>query len=311
MEFEKYHKIKRLGDDENKEIFKNPEDDIVIQEKIDGANFRFYVTEKGQLIFGSRTQQLTSNEGEDTNVSKNFKKCVEFVRETLKDKNLNNFKNLIFYGECCVCHTLVYDWTKMPPFLGFDIRDSTTGEYLNYSLTSMAYKELGLEMVPLISIIKAKDVELPLRDEYVPDSKYASMSSKDTKAEGIVFKNYDKQLFAKFVRDAFKEKNGRVFGGSPKYNKIDDTDNAEFIFKYVTNSRIEKLILKKIDEGNLLSMKLMGSLIMETYLDIIEEEWREILTSNWKLDFKGLRKRVAPRVRGVLETMIENNIVLK
>ena len=57
-------------------------------------------------------------------------------------------------------------------------------------------------------------------------------------------------------------------------------------------------------------MKLMGVLIKNTYMDIIEENWKEILTSNWKLDFKGLRKQIAPRVRAVLEQMIENNIIL-
>ena len=106
---------------------------------------------------------------------------------------------------------------------------------------------------------------------------------------------------------SFKEKNGKVFGGSPKYNKVDDTNNADFIFKYVTNARIEKLIMKEIDNGERLGMELMGTLIKNTYLDIIEEEWREIMTSNWKLDFKKLRKNIAPRVRGVLSQVVQNN----
>lgn len=306
MEFEKYHKIKRFGDDENKDIFINPDDTIYIEEKIDGGNFRFYITKEGTIIFGSRTQQLTSNEGEETNVAKNFRRTVDFVREKLKDKDLTSYSGKIFYGEACHKHTINYDWDKIPPFLGFDIKDTTIGEYLEYEERSRLFRNLELPMVPLIKIVKASEIK-SVTDDDVPISGYSLESAKDRQAEGIVFKNYERQIFAKYVRDAFKEKNAEMFGGSPKYNKIDDTNNAEFIFKYVTNPRIEKLIFKFVDEGKPLDMTIMGDLIRQTYMDIIEEEWREILTSNWKLDFKNLRKSIAPRVRAVLQQVMVNN----
>lgn len=313
MEFEKYHKLKRLGDDENKDIFANPNDVIHIQEKIDGGNFRFYVS-NGKVIFGSRTREL--EETEDN--AKNFRKCIEFIREKLAGKDLTEYEGLIFYGECCVKHTISYNWDKIPPFLGFDIKgiisesweEETKRGYLPHDVTKEYFEELKLPMVPLIDIVSSREISLPITDDLVPKSVYSLDSAEDQKAEGIVFKNYDKQIFAKYVRDAFKEKNAKAFGGSPKYNKVNDTDNAEFVFKYVTNARIEKLVLKQLDDGEKLSMKLMGTLIKSTYLDIIEEEWKEILTSNWKLDFKNLRKLCAPRVRAVLEQMIENNLIL-
>jgi hypothetical protein len=304
MEFEKYHKLKRLGDEENKDIFSYPEDEIIIQEKIDGANFRFYI-QNGKIIFGSRTREI----GEEPNgdEDKNFRRAIEYVREQINDKDLSKYEGLIFYGENCVRHTMAYDWESIPPFLGFDIKTETG--YLHYSNVETIFNELGLEIVPLLDRVYAKDIELPITDTHVPISKYASPSSEDQQAEGIVFKNYDKQIFGKYVRDKFKEMNSKVFGGSPKYNKVDDTDNSEFVFKYVTNARIEKLILKEIDNGEKMSMKLMGTLIKNTYLDIIEEEWKDILTSNWKLDFKKIRKNIAPRVRAVLEQMIDNNLI--
>ncbi|MFW5794701.1 MAG: RNA ligase family protein [Bacillota bacterium] len=312
MEFEKYHKVKRLGGDENKLIFSDHNDEIVIQEKIDGGNFRFYIQDD-KVIFGSRTRELDETQEH----VKNFRRCIEFVRSKLKGKDLSDYNGLIFYGECCVKHTISYDWDKIPPFLGFDIKgiislswekDKKYG-YLPYDVTKEYFEELDLPMVPTIKVCKASEIDVPITDDSVPISEYALESSQDKKAEGIVFKNYDKQIFAKYVRDAFKEKNSKVFGGSPKYNKVDDTNNAEFIFKYVTNYRIEKIILKKLDDGNSLTMELMGELIRDVYLDVIEEEWREILTSNWKLDFKKLRRICAPRVRAVLEQMIENNYI--
>lgn len=300
--FEKYHKLKRLGDDENKELFSDPDAIIVIQEKIDGGNFRFYVQD-GKIIFGSRTRVL-----DETNENiKAFKRTIDYVRTQIGDKDLSEYEGLIFYGEACHKHTISYDWDKIPPFLGFDIKNEE--EYLAQPICEKMFDNLGLEMVPLIDVVCVKELTLPITDEHVPISKYASVSAQDQKAEGIVCKDYDRQIFGKYVRDVFKEKNSATFGGNPKYNKVDDTDNAEFVFKYCTNARIEKLILKKLDEGESMSMKLMGTLIKETYLDIIEEEWKEILTSNWKLDFKNLRKSIAPRVRGVLEQMIENNYI--
>lgn len=61
MTFSKYVKIKQLGDEENENIFAEPEDEIVIQEKIDGANFRFMIKD-GKIIFGSRTRELIEND---------------------------------------------------------------------------------------------------------------------------------------------------------------------------------------------------------------------------------------------------------
>lgn len=306
MEFKKYDKIFTIGHEENKDIFSNPEDEIVIQEKIDGGNFRFYITEEGKIIIGSRTQQLTNDEGEDTNIHKMFVRCANFVREKLSGKELNKYSRLIFFGENCVKHTINYDWDRMPLFLGYDIYSFSLGKYLDYYDIKKIYDELGLEIVPLIAIKKVNEIG-KIDESMIPVSKYALQSSKEQKAEGLVFKNYNKQLFSKIVLNEFKEKNAEVFGGSPKYNKDGDTNNADFIFKYCTNPRIEKIIFKELEKGKNLDMVLMGTIIKEVYLDIITEEWMEILTSNWILDLKKCRQLIAPRCRAVLQQMIINN----
>ena len=307
MEFEKYHKVKRLGDLENKDIFLCPDDEIIVEEKIDGANFRFYINQERIPIFGSRTQQITSDEGENKDVAKGFTRCIEYVRNALKDKNLEEYKGFIFYGECCIKHTINYDWEKIPPFLGFDIKNEQG--YLHFSQKDMIFNSLGLSQVPLVGRFYAREIlETGVNDSIVPISEYALPSAIDRKAEGVVFKNYDKQIFAKYVRDAFKEKNAEVFGGNPKYNKIDDTNNQELVFKYCTNARIDKHIFKLIDEGHELNMKLMQYLPKNVYVDIMEEEWREILIeSKWKIDLKNLNKTITKRCLAVLQQVITNN----
>ena len=43
MTFHKYHKIKLLGNEDNQGILSDPDDDIIIEEKMDGGNFRFMI----------------------------------------------------------------------------------------------------------------------------------------------------------------------------------------------------------------------------------------------------------------------------
>lgn len=303
--FKKYTKIKILGDEENKDIFSNPKDEIIIEEKIDGANFRFMITKEGNIIFGSRTQQLTSDEGEDTNVEKNFRRCVEFIREKWNNLKYDgtNLSHLIFYGENMVKHTMNYDWEKIPPYLGFDIYDITENEYVDGYHKQMIFEQIGLETVPIIKICKAKEIT-KIEDNSVPESKYASISSQDRQAEGIVFKNYDKQIFAKYVREKFKEKNKEVFGGGKKFAK---TDDEYFCAVYCTNARIDKCIFKLVDEGKKLDMSIMGDLLNMVYKDIWEENWNEISFSKRKIDLLNLKKLVSKRCLEVLKQSIVNN----
>jgi len=318
FEFEKYHKIKRSGDDENKDIFTSPEDEIIIEEKLDGANFRFHINKNGKVIFGSRNQQLTSNEGEDTNITKNFKRCVEFVRESLRGVSKEYLKDLIgliFYGETMIKHTMSYNWDIIPSFLGFDIK-SNTG-YLDYDLKKAIFNNLGLEIVPLVWRGKVNELssflgndEGKIVDNHIGITKYPPISNPKTLCEGWAIKNYNKQIFMKVVRDKFKEANSATFGGNPKYNKVDDTINSVLVFKFCTNARIEKMILKLQDEGHKLEMKLMGTLPKRVYADVVEEEWKYIVYSKKKVDFSALNKMMTKRCLAVLKQTIENNVII-
>lgn len=306
MTFKKYSKIKHLGHEENKDIFIDPTDDIVIQEKMDGANFRFMLKD-GQVIFGSRTQEL--HEDKDHKYAKNFARCIEYVRKNIKLKSKEELMSsigLIFYGECMVKHTMDYDWDDIPPFLGFDVFNPDINGYS--SQAKEYFDVLGLQSVPHIKIVKAGDIK-EITDKDVPCSWYAVPNSKDQQAEGIVFKNYSKQIFAKYVRDKFKEENAEVFGGNPKYNKVGDTDDNKLAHMYCTNPRIDKQIFRLLDEGKPLSMELMHYLPNNVYNDIMEEHWRDITHNKkkYKVDFKKLHLIITRRCLAVLRQVITNN----
>ncbi len=295
MEFEKYHKIKLLGDEDNKGIFDDPDDEIIIEEKVDDGNFRFMIKD-GQLIFGSRTSELDENNGN----LKAFHRCIEYVRKNV-DGSVYNLDGFIFYGECMIKHTMDYDWEKIPPYLGFDIKSE--GKYLGYEDKCNFFANLGLIVVPLIDRVKAKSIK-EFTDENVPKSVFASPSSKDQQAEGVVIKNYKKQLFSKYVRAKFKEKSIETFGGGRKWATDDE---GRIVAIYCTNARIDKMIFKLVDEGVKLEMPMMEHLPKRVIGDIFEECWKEICYSSWSINFKTIRKKITSRCLHVLQQVIVNN----
>lgn len=301
--FHKYVKIKQLGSEENQNIFLDPDDEIVIQEKVDGANFRFMI-HKGRLIFGSRTQQLTSDEGEDVNVQKGFKRAVDYVRKGVEDSNLKieEYEHFIFYTECMVPHSIHYDWERTPAVLGYDIFNLETERFINYEQAKILYEHLGIPFVPIIRVCKAREIK-GITDDDVPKSQFY-----EGPAEGIVMKNYHAQLFAKYVTDKFKEVNKATFGGSKKWARDDE---EKIVMMYCTNARIDKTVFKLADEGHPISMELMRFLPKAVTTDIFEENWQEILLASYKIDTKKIRRLISHRCLAVLKQVIALNAINK
>jgi hypothetical protein len=307
-EFKTYPKIFRVGHKENESIFHDDEDIIIIEEKIDGANFRFILND-GKIIFGSHRQQIVSDIGAKTNVHKNFIKVIKYIEDTYNinktfwDTHLNN--KYIFYGEATFKHTLEYNWKTIPLFLGFDIYDIINEKFLKNDEKRITFCKMGIVNVPLIIECCAK--ELTLDEDIIPISYYAPITNINQLAEGVVCKNYNKQIFCKYVQEKFKEKNQEVFGLTKKQAK-QLNDEELLVATYCTNARIDKIIFKMIiDKNVILNMSLLGELIKKTYEDIIEENWHEILVSNWTINFKSVRKLVAKRCLEVLKICIINN----
>jgi hypothetical protein len=298
MTFRTYPKIKTLGNEENADIFLSPEDQIVIQEKMDGANFRFMKSSEGYLMFGSRTQMLQENG--DHQYQKAFNQAISFIKSKLDSRLDEVPSGLIFFGENMVRHTLDYQWDKIPRFLGFDIYIIAEERFMPFQDAERLYIKLGLPTVPVLQVTQAKHITA-WTDDHVPNSAYAPH-----KAEGVVFKNYDKGIFAKFVRQEFKEKNADVFGNASV--KHADGEEAKFVAAYCTNARIDKAIFKLVDEGNKLELPLMKLLPNRVWTDIWEEEWRDITNGVMKsIDFKEARRKITKRCLAVLQQVIANN----
>jgi hypothetical protein len=306
MAFKKYIEIERLGHEDTQELLNHSEDTIVIEEKVDGGNGCFWQEDDG-VHFGSRNRDLTL-EGD----KKAFQMYQELLRKHLTDLETQGIKlnpDYYYYIEWMQKHTINY--TNIPPYIGFDIRLKRSiegigaGLFLGREGREQEFNRLKIENIPLIWKGKVSELKKLSLMELIPKSKYYGGF-----AEGIVIKNYcrkhlreNHQLYAKLVREEFKEDNKAVFGSVR--SKV--TDTQKIIKQYVTDARIKKMILKFINEENKpLTKELMKELPRRVIKDMLEEEISTISQDYSFLDFKEIRG-VVPKMcyRVLCEVMNE------
>lgn len=264
---EKYNKIKRVGHSENKELFDYPHDEVVITEKLDGANGRMWL-EDGKIIFGSRN---VNNIGEDSP----FGEYVKYLKDKLNPNDLD--QDYIYIGEFMKKHTLSYP-DDIEPVIFYDILYKDNGTPIDYSVAMDEFDRLGLEYVEPSFVGRLKDVKDDL-DGFLEKSSY-----RDGKPEGIVIKNYGRTnkygrpLFAKKVNKDFKEKHNASFkdDGGKKRSKV--FNQMKYLSdKYITEARIRKMIFKLRDEKDMeINRSMMNYLIPMVIEDALDEEIVEI-----------------------------------
>lgn len=317
----KYDKIKRLGHDQNKRILENPDDQIIIKEKLDGANFRWTFNEDGEPVFGSKNVEYTIDGEPDysENVDGRFTDAIEHVRETIKQEEFvpsTKLQHLTFFGENMVSHSLEYEWEEVPQVIGFDIYDHTKEEWLSVAEAHLLFEKLGIETAPILMSTTAEEVKRKHKENDdrfpIPESHY-----RDGKGEGVVIINTDRDepdlngfnYRAKLVTEEFKEKHKKATGANQSKEAIHGHEKA--VSKFCTDGRIRKHIHKMEDEGRELGMELMANqnssdgLPIRVAKDIVEEEYNSFVTSNWKVDFKNFRSLVADRCVYVLRQEVQ------
>jgi len=306
----KYPKIRYPTDDEAEGVFASG--DVIIQEKLDGGNFRFthednldeeYQTSDRDIVFGSRNVEYKHLRDE----SNQFSHPMRYIRNAVDpsamlDLQAEHGGALTFFGEAMVPHTLEYDWEETPGFVGFDVYHEANERWLTHAELERAFEAIGLPTTPVIDIVSAE-----AWDDY--DLDVGESAFGEVTAEGVTFKNYDTQVFAKFVRDDFKEKNKKTFGASKKQQA---TGAEKLSYQYITNARIEKTAHKLVDEGDWdsLKMPMMEELPEAVIRDMAEEEAGNIfMDENWEVDIGQFRSITSSRCANVLNQMIQKRAV--
>jgi len=263
----KYTKILTLGSAYTQNALKG---EIIIQEKVDGSQFRFGINKNKELVIGTHRTIVTCPEE-----NKMFAKGIKYVQSI--EKILKSFPvNTYFFGEYLKTskhNILEYDRIPNNHIILFDIFSNNKWITKRQELLNYANK-LNLEIVPELykGIINLENLKKLLNT--------SSCLGKEL-VEGIVIKNYNQTillggkvfpLFTKYVRDKFKERHNTQWKKQSKKNSIE-----KFIHSFNTKARWNKA-LQYLKENNQLENKPrdIGKLIKRVKDDIIEEETENI-----------------------------------
>ena len=306
----KYNKIRRFGTGDNNDFFNYPEDEVVIEEKFDGACFQFFVAGKVTpgtplpIGIGSKEQMVSLGDNQ-------WYDWVQAIFDTLAGKLDKINPRYTYYVELCKKHEIIYDWEEIPKNLGIDIWDHDKQCYLGYDEKVDQFVMLGVSPINLIWRGQIQSIDARKLKTLIPQSFYRSDGGQ---AGGIIVKNYHRdnrrgrQMFIKIVSQEFQEKS--KLSSKPKEMDIPLTE-AYLIEVFGTPARVHKHALQLAeDRGMELSMELMSDLIKRVSDDILIEEMvglsynREIPMIT--INFRRLRNGLAPLIREALENLIMN-----
>lgn len=275
-----YPSIFNLGHKNIREIF---EDEVLIEEKVDGSQFSF-----GRFPWAESTGNIKcKSKGADINPD--YPEGM-FALGVAKIKTLDLHEGWTYRGEYLAKpkhNSLAYDRTPNGHVILFDI-NSGEEEYLSYEEKAKEAARLGLEIVPLLyqGKINAPDEVINLLE------RKSILGGQNI--EGFVIKNYrrftldKKAMMGKFVSEAFKEVHNKEWKSSnPGALGIVEL----LVGKYKTPARWDKAIMHLREAGKLEnSPKDIGFLIQAIQEDIEKECIDEIKEDLFKWGWNKIRR---------------------
>ena len=335
MAFKQYPKLRRPSHSETDGLFASDDHRLVITEKTDGNNYRF-TRDGDDLRFGSRNVDLGTDPDE---IGGMFEDVTEYICDRVTPGDLASLEetvrdvvglsdgvviDVVLFGENAVQHTIDdYLWDQMPQFQLFDVwvewSDPDTGKRLDgvwlpwisdESPVDVQYvaHELLIDTVPVVTSTTVGEFldSVGVGNYEVPASRYRPG---DRPAEGVVFRNVDTGVKAKYISEEFAEKmesakSSSMTGADSEY------DHWQFVDQHVTKQRIRKNVAKMLEEpGNgydELEMRLMEDLHLRVWRDVWAEDYEDIIATDWVLDMGELHNKVATKCANHLRELIES-----
>ena len=210
-------------------------DHIVVQEKIDGANFSIRYDAENDIIAAFSRKNPLSFEN-------NLRGAWQWAQKLDKYlvKNVLG-ENLILFGEWLVSHTIVYPEDKYQNAYFFDVYDLNTGSYLPQNEVMDIINRLELNYVPVFYDGEFQSWEHI--QQFVGRTDLGGESG-----EGVVVKNMTRlPFYTKIVGERFSEKKHTK---KVKLDKMAEIERLQEIVKtVVTEARVVKLVHKMVDDG--------------------------------------------------------------
>lgn len=217
-------------------------DYIVVQEKIDGANFSIRYDDKSDSVMAfSRKKTL--------DFSNNLRGAWEWSQKLDKEliKDILGSR-LILFGEWLVSHTVVYPDDKYKNAYFYDVYDVEEQKYLNQDQVESIIRKLSLIYVPIF--YKGEFQSWNHLKQFVGRTNLGGEYG-----EGIVVKNMTRlndpntrlPFYTKIVCDNFAEKKSVKKFDEEKMEKR--AKLQALVESIVTEGRVHKLVNKMVDDG--------------------------------------------------------------
>jgi len=282
-----YGKILTIGSPYTNNALKG---EVVVQEKVDGSQFRFGINDKREFVASSKGAALDLDQPQ-----KQFSRGVEYLKSL--DAWADFAPDTYFYGEILDKprhNILAYDRTPTNHIVIFDALSG--GEYASRADLELWASRLGVDAIP--ELYRGDDVTVDMILDLVKTHSYLGGQI----IEGVVIKNYtekiqysgkEQQLFTKYVREEFKEMNSK----NPDFTGGENKAIALFT-DYCAEARWHKAVQHLRDADKLTgSPKDIGLIIKEVPADIISENESEIkdkLFDLFRSDFAKIVTRGLP-----------------
>lgn len=255
-----YPKLHHLGTRETANLFEGEE--IEVQEKIDGSQFRFWVEEDtGHLRCCSRGGEI-----DVLNPQKLFGPTVEHLR--FKCPIIPD--GIVFYGEAmCAPHhnKLAYERAPEGNLVLFDAlvpRASAPSGYHHMQYEELEHWARVMQVQPANQLAFGNILPTDL------DSFLEGPSMLGGMREGVVIKNRRNGVMGKYVNPRFRE----IMGVKPRANKYGEWPAflAALSESVSTEARWEKAVQRLREEERLAdSPKDIGAIVRLVQADIVEE----------------------------------------
>lgn len=275
-----YPKVNAITHRDCARIFDDP---VVVQEKIDGSQFKFGIVE-GKLRFWSRSREIleTDNRG----VTGLFGPAVAHIKSLPLERL---FENVIYCGETLAKakHNLIaYDRLPKGHVVLFDAYNLDRDQYFARGpLESLAHN-IGVDIVA--ELFRGESDPLQLEELLNGSSQLGGI------LEGVVVKNYHKNIFGKIVAPQFRE----IKGLPPKPRKKQDGFAGlceTFANRFGGEARKHKAVQHLREAGTLVGANDdIGPLIKELMKDVEEECREEISNELWAVAWPLICKKLGP-----------------
>jgi hypothetical protein len=292
MSFIKYQHLERYG---NTEVEGIEVGTCYVFPKLDGTNGSVWMDLTKAIPFscGSRNRELALD-----NDNAGFMKAM--MDDNAVVPYIYDNPDHVLYGEWLVPHTLkTYNDDAWRKFYVFDVYDRIKERLLSYDEYSEGLIAAGINVIAPIAIIKngteSHFTECLSKAHYL-------VKDGEGSGEGVVIKNYDyhnkygRQTWAKLVTNEFKAKHHIAMGAPVVGCEIVEEKIAA---KYVTQSLVDKVEAKIVNEMGGWSSKYIPRLINTVWYDVVTEEtWNFVKEfKNPKVDFKVLSHYVTAKIK--------------